>query len=175
MTATLFELGRLRSKGGGGIDPKRTGSFTTAVVAEMGAHTAVLFFTGWKHAGENLSEVLRQRASGWEPPIQMCDALSRNFQGEFRTLLANCLSHGRREFGAVPESFPEECRQVLESLGKVYGFDAEAKERGLEAAERLAHHQPHSGPVMEQLHPWLGETLVQKCTEPNFGLGQAIR
>lgn len=172
---TKMQVRELRSKGGGGIDPKRTGTFTTAVVAEMGAHTAVLFFTGWKHAGENLSDVLRQRASGLEPPIQMCDALSRNFKGEFKTLLANCLSHGRREFVDVREAFPEECRQVLECLGEVYGFDAEAKERGLSAAERLVYHQTHSGPVMDRLHRWLDDTLKQKRTEPNSGLGQAIR
>ena len=172
---TPMRVRELRSKGGGAIDPKRTGTFTTAVVAELGARTAVLFFTGWKHAGENLSEVLRQRASGLALPIQMCDALFRNFKGEFPRLLANCLSHGRREFVDVRESFPAECRQVLESLGKVYGFDAEAKERGLEVAERLVHHQTHSGPVMDQLHQWLGETLERKRTEPNSGLGQVIR
>ena len=37
-----------------------------------------LYFTGCKHAGENLADVLKQRAAGLDAPIQMCDALSRN-------------------------------------------------------------------------------------------------
>ena len=57
---------------------KRTGTFTSGIVSLVGAWTIALFFTGWKHAGENLAEVLKQRAPGLPAPIQMCDALSRN-------------------------------------------------------------------------------------------------
>jgi hypothetical protein len=35
--------------------------------------------TGWKHAGENIAEVLKQLADGLPAPIQMCDALSPPF------------------------------------------------------------------------------------------------
>jgi hypothetical protein len=36
----------------------------------VGAWTVALFFTGWKHAGENLAEVLKQRARpGWPKRI----------------------------------------------------------------------------------------------------------
>jgi hypothetical protein len=45
----------------------------------------------WKHAGENLAEVLKQRARELPAPIQMCDALSRNTPKGVETLLANCL------------------------------------------------------------------------------------
>ena len=41
---------------------KRTGTFTSGIVSMVGAWTVALFFTGWKHAGENLAEVLKQRA-----------------------------------------------------------------------------------------------------------------
>ena len=41
---------------------KRTGTFTSGIVSMVGAWTIALFFTGWKHAGENLAEVLKQRA-----------------------------------------------------------------------------------------------------------------
>ena len=172
---TKMRVRELRTKGTGVIDPKRTGTFTTAVVGELAGHTVVLFFTGWKHAGENLSEVLRHRAAGQEPPIQMCDALSRNFTVDFQTVLANCLVHGRREFVDVRESFQSECRHVLEQLAEVYRVDAEAKDRGLSPPERLAHHQTHSGPVMAGLKGWMADLLEQKRTEPNSGLGGAIR
>jgi hypothetical protein len=133
----------------------RTGTFTSGIVSISGGWKIALYFSGWKHAGENLADVLKQRAPGLAPPIQMCDALSRNSPKLVETLLANCLAHGRRQFTEVADSFPDECRYVLESLGAVYGFDAEAKDRGLTAEERLEFHQAHSVPVMEDLRRWM--------------------
>ena len=75
---------------------QRTGLFTTGVVSQCGDRQIAVFFTGRQHAGENLSDVLRQRAGELESPIQMSDALSRNIPDEFQTILANCLAHGRR-------------------------------------------------------------------------------
>ena len=34
---------------------KRTGTFTSGIVSLVGECTVALFFTGWKHAGENLA------------------------------------------------------------------------------------------------------------------------
>ena len=131
-------------------------------------------FTGWQHAGENLAAVLRRRGADLEPPIQMCDALSRNLSAQFRSILAHCLSHGRREFVSVAEKFPAECRHVLEALGKVYGVDAQAKDQGMTPEQRLAHHQTQSQPVMDQLQVWMRDQIEGKLVEPNSGLGQAI-
>jgi transposase len=63
---------------------------------------------------------------------------------------------------------------VLESLGAVYGFDAETKERGLTPEQRLKFHQTHSAPVMEELHQWMGAQFAEHKTEANSGLGKAI-
>ena len=107
----------------------------------------------------------------------MCDALSRNtpkLSDGAEILLANCLAHGRRQFVEVAANFPEPCRYVLETLGAIYKYDAEARERRLSPAERLAFHQQHSGPVMEQLHAWLEAQFALKQVEPNSGLGKAI-
>jgi transposase len=153
---------------------ERTGVFTSGIVSICGGWKIALYFTGWKHAGENLADVLKQRAAELEAPIQMCDALSRNSPKLIETLLANCLAHGRRQFAEVADSFPDECRYVLESLGAVYGFDAEAKERGLTAEERLMFHQTHSAPVMEDLRQWMENQFAEHKTEPNSGLGKAI-
>jgi len=62
-------------------------------VASVGEHTVALFMTGWRHAGENLGQLLHRRAAELSPPIQMCDALSRNTCGEFDSVLAHCLGH----------------------------------------------------------------------------------
>jgi transposase len=56
--------------------PDRTGLFTTGVVATSEGQRIAVFFSGRKHAGENLRDVLLRRATDLPPPIQMCDALS---------------------------------------------------------------------------------------------------
>ena len=69
--------------------PKRTGIFTSGIVSTNEGRRIALFFSGRRHAGENLAEVLRHRAADLSAPIQMCDALSRNDPREFKTILAN--------------------------------------------------------------------------------------
>jgi transposase len=157
-------------------DDGRTGTFTSGIVSIWREWRIALYFTGWKHAGENLADVLRQRAAELDAPIQMCDALSRNTPklSGVEVLLANCLAHGRRQVVDVAANFPEESRYVLESLGAVYSFDAEAKQRGLTPGERLTFHQSNSAPVMDDLHQWLKNQFAEHKIEPNSGLGKAI-
>ena len=157
---------------------ERTGVFTSGIVSTGQGWKIALYFTGRQHAGENLADVLQQRARHLGPPIQMCDALSRNvpkLAAGVEILLANCLAHGRRQFVEVAANFPDQCRYVLEMLGEVYGHDAEARERGLRPEERLQFHQERSGPVMEKLHGWLEAQFTERKTEPNSGLGKAIK
>ena len=156
---------------------ERTGVFTTGVVSVGEGRRIALYFTGREHAGENVAQVLSQRAALLSAPMLMCDALSRNepkLGAGVEILLANCMAHGRRRYVDLIGSFPDECRYVLETLGKVYGNDATAREHGLSKAERLAFHQEHSKPLMEQLRKWGQEQLARHKTEPNSGLGKAI-
>jgi transposase len=153
---------------------QRSGTFTTGIVSKCGDHRIVLFFSGRQHAGENLKDLLLRRAAQLPPPIQMCDALSRNLPAELQTILAHCLAHGRRQFVEVAERFPHECRHVLESLSGVYRNDAIARERSLSPEERLHFHQTQSGPIMNELHAWLGQQLAERRVEPNSALGGAI-
>jgi len=154
--------------------PDRTGLFTTGVVATSEGRRIALFFSGRKHAGENLRDVLLRRATDLPPPIQMCDALSRNRPPELETILANCLAHARRQFVDVNEHFPTECRHVLESLQVVYHNDQLAREQQMTAEERLQFHQQVSGPTMADLREWLKRQSEQRLVEPNSGLGTAI-
>ncbi|MCP4201176.1 MAG: IS66 family transposase, partial [bacterium] len=153
---------------------ERTGIFTSAIVAVRDDHKSAVFFTGRQHAGENLEDVLRRRAAELEIPMQMCDGLSRNVPKEFATILANCMSHGRRKFVEVVDSFPGECRFVLESLGHVYHYDAIARKEEMSPARRLRFHQEHSAEIMEKLECWMEEQLEQKKVEPNSSLGAAL-
>lgn len=170
----IQELRKAGSASAAEIDPKRKGTFTTAMIVQIGKCTVTLFRTGWKHGGENLTDLLSQREPGRGPPIQMCDALAANFTVEYQTILANCMTHGRRGIVDVHESFPVECRHILTQLGKLYRVDAEAKEQKMTDEQRLLHHQTHSGPVVVELERWMKEELAQKRVEPNSGLGKAI-
>ena len=153
---------------------ERTGQFTSGIVSTREGQRIALFFTGRKHAGENLAQVLVQREPASAPAIQMCDALSRNLPGKLETIVGNCLAHGRRHFVEVTPNFPQECRFVLETLGEVYGYEAQAEEQGLSPQERLRFHQEHSRPVMDALHAWLKAQFEERRVEPNSGLGTAI-
>jgi transposase len=177
-TATILELMKAQPEqelAGASADvDTRTGTFTTGIVAQCADQRVALFFTGRKHAGENLAAVLARRAVDLTAPIQMCDALSRNLPGDLATILANCLGHARRRFVDVVGDFPVECRHLLESLRDVYHHDALARERQLSLDERLAFHQAESGPIMDGLHAWLTDQIESHKVEPNSGLGEAI-
>ena len=153
----------------------RTGIFSTSIVSELtDGHRVSLFFTGRQHAGENLADILAHRAAELDKPMQMCDGSDNNLPKEFETIVGNCLAHARRKFVEVVNSFPDECRHVLETLRDVYVHDTTARERGLSDEERLSYHQDHSGPLMDELERWMHEQVDQKIVEPNSALGRAI-
>lgn len=156
------------------VSPDRTGVFTSAIVSTSVGRRIALFLTGRRHAGENLAQVLAARAADLGPPIQMCDALSRNLPKPLTVILGNCLAHARRHIVNVTPNFPAECQHILERLRDVYRYDAEARAQRLSPMDRLAFHQAHSGPVMAELHAWLAAQLDEHRIEPNSGLGKAI-
>jgi len=88
------------------LKEERTGIFTSGIVATDGGRKIALFFTGVRHAGENLNAVLARRSSDLPPPIQMADGLSRNVPSDFDTILGSCLAHARRKHVELAESFP---------------------------------------------------------------------
>ena len=158
----------------GNAKKQRSGLFTSGIVSTREGRRIALFFSGRKHAGENLTDVLAKRVKALAPPIQMCDALSRNLPVELETIVANCLAHGRRQFVDVAESFPGECRHVLESLAVIYRNDATARKRKLSANARLQFHQAHSGSTLKHLQTWLARQFDERLVEPNSSLGGAI-
>ncbi len=168
-------LAEERARKDRGEEPsERTGIFTSGIVSELASgRRVVVYFTGKKHAGENLARVLAERDQGLGPPIQMCDGLSHNVPAEFKTILSNCLVHARRQFVDVASGFPAEVEHVIEEISLVYRHEQEAK--GLGALERLQLHQEKSGPVMERLKVWMQSQLAEKKVEPNSGLGKAMR
>ncbi len=178
-TMKILELTGKRRRGAiasGDMDPnQRAGIFTSGILSIKDKVEIALFFTGDKHAGHNLANMLAQRTPELTDPIQMCDALTHNTCGDFNTILANCLVHARRQFVEVSANFPDECRFVIEAFREVYRTNARAYEEGLSNDDRLALHQAESGPVMQKLHAWMNTQIEDRLVEPNSGLGKAIQ
>jgi transposase len=156
-------------------DGKRTGIYTSGIVSTKEGRRIAVFMTGVRHAGENLAEVLKRRDVLLPVPIQMCDASSNNTPHTFETILCRCLSHSRRRYIDVAESFPAEVAYVLNILKEVYATDAKAKELNLSAAERLGLHRQESGPRMAQLKAWIEAQIEEGMVEENSTLGDALQ
>ena len=174
-TMKILDLERPEPDPASGSKKERTGTFTSGIISSGDGHRIALFYTGYKHAGENLAELLKKRAAELGPPIQMCDALSRNIPVVLETILSNCLVHARRNFVEVVESFPEQVKYVLEKLKEIYKNDDIARAEEMSPDERLLYPQEHSGPPMEELEKWLKEQIEEKKVEPNSSLGGAIK
>jgi hypothetical protein len=74
----------------------------------------------------------------------------------------------------VADHFPDECKYVLETLGKVYHYEAIAAKEAMTPEQRLHFHQGSSGPLMKNLHHWMEQQFAEKKVEPNSSLGKAI-
>jgi transposase len=154
--------------------PERTGMQTTALIVQVGERRICLYYTGRRHAGENLEALLRKREPGREQPLVMSDALSSNNAEEAGLIRCHCLAHGRRKFTEVAEDFPAESAVVVTALKLVYDHDEQARAKQLSAAERLEYHQRYSEPVFTTLKTWLEQQTAQRLVEPNSSLGKAI-
>jgi transposase len=160
----------------GRATPKaRTGMHTTALVVKVGEHTAILYYSSRRHAGENLQGLLDQRAAGLDKPLAMSDALASNeVAQEASVIRCHCLAHGRRKFSDLEEVFPHECRVVLEVLSAVFDHEEQARQAQMSPAARLAYHQAQSRPLLEGLKRWLDTQMAEHLVEPNSALGKAI-
>lgn len=146
---------------------------TSGIVVKTGGRRIALYFSGRRHAGENLAELLKRRAEGLPRPIQMSDALAANSSVEKEVITSYCLAHARRTVFELKESYWAECQVVLDAIGKVYQHETEAAD--LSVSERLAYHREKSGPVMADLRQWMESQFSERAVEPNSSLGKALR
>jgi transposase len=154
----------------------RTGVFTSCEVWDLqDGHIVAKYRTGPQHGGENATESLRMRNPALPPPIQMCDALAHNVSKEFETILANCMSHARRQFFDLKDHYEDEVSVVISVLGMVYETDADARKRQLTPSQRLELHREKSRPLMISLGLWMRWLLQSHQVEPNSALGKAFR
>jgi hypothetical protein len=155
----------------------RSGIYTSGVIATLAeGHQAILFQTNIGHAGEWIDEILTGRSAQAPAPIIMSDALSHNrpsVLGAYHPSLCN--AHGRREFVDIIHLYPDKIPWVLEEYGKIWDHEAHCRAQQLSAADRLAYHQTHSLPVMEQLRAWGQQQLDNPALEEHSALAKAIR
>jgi transposase len=153
---------------------ERTGMQTTALVVQVGERRICLYYTGRRHAGENLERLLRQREPERGKPLVMSDALSSNNAEEAGLIRCHCLAHGRRKFTELTDDFPTESAVVVDALKLVYDHDKQARDKQLSVEERLVYHQTYSEPVFQTLKTWLEQQTEERLVEPNSSLGKAI-
>ena len=175
---TLIEenqIVRAQAQAQGKAKPEvRTGMQTTALIVQVGKRRICLYYTGRRHAGENLEALLTKRDPGRGKPLVMSDALSSNNAEETMLIRCHCLAHARRQFSDLADDFPAESGVVVDALKLIYEHDDEARKQGLSAQERLVYHQTYSEPVFTALKTWLEEQTRQRLVEPNSSLGKAI-
>ena len=156
----------------------RTGIFTTGIVSRTktkdNERDIVLFFTGRQHAGENLNDILKHRDLTKDPPILMCDALSRNEPKDFKTETCYCNVHARRGFADVVDVF-DEAVFVIKQYKELYKNEAFCQQEKMNDGDRLAYHQQHSAPIMAAIIKWCNDKIENKEVEPNSSLGGAIK
>jgi transposase len=153
---------------------ERTGMQTTALIVQVGERRICVYYTGRRHAGENLEALLTKRERGRDKPLVMSDALSHNNAEEAGLIRCHCLAHARRQFSDLADDFPAESAVVVDALKLIYDHDDEAREQGLNAQERLVYHQTYSAPVFTALQTWLEQQTAERLVEPNSSLGKAI-
>jgi len=175
---TLIEenqIVRAQAQAQGKAKPEvRTGMQTTALIVQVGKRRICLYYTGRRHAGENLEALLTKRDPGRGKPLVMSDALSSNNAEETMLIRCHCLAHARRQFSDLADDFPAESGVVVDALKLIYEHDDEARKQGLSAQERLVYHQTYSEPVFTALQTWLEQQTAERFVEPNSSVGKAI-
>lgn len=161
-----------KEKKGTSTEDKRTGTFTTGILAILKDPEAKigLFFTGVQHAGENLDDLLDQRPKTAAVPIQQCDG-GHNVPEHHETQLSNCNAHCRRKFYELVQTWPKIVLKIIGWYSIIFSNEPSAPKDPL---LRLKWHQDLSAPVMKQIKEYCDLLIEQKEIEPNSGMGKAI-
>lgn len=94
------------------------------------------------------------------------------FQGRPEITLAACLAHSRRKFFEAQSNDKARAKVVLTKIQALYEVERIAKEKQLNAPERLALRQEISRPIFDQLGEYLRKELLEVL--PKSPIGKAI-
>lgn len=171
--ARILSVIKDRKQRKGTVDEdERTGIFTTAILAVLQNIDVkiALYFTGIKHAGENLDDLLNKRPKGLPIPIQQCDG-GNNIPRHHDTELSNCNAHSRRKFYELVTTWP---KIVVKIIGWYSTVFANEKLAPADPLLRLKWHQDHSALAMQHIKNYCDDLLKKKEIEPNSSMGKAI-
>lgn len=79
------------------------------------------------------------------------------------------------EFFDLRDLHPERIDWLLEEYSKIWQNETIIREQKLDAKARLAYHQQHSKPVMENIQAWALEQQAAEAFEEHSRFGKAIR
>ncbi len=176
IVSLLKENRARRAQAQGVAKPKeRPGMHTTAFAVQGGEHTARLYYSSRRHAGENLQGLLDKRQAGLATPLAMSDALASHAVADAsRRMRWHCLAPGRRKCSDLEAVCPPECQVVLDVSRQGFDHDEHARQEQLSPEVRLAYHQAQSQPLMDGLKRWRATQLDAHLVEPNSALGKAM-
>jgi transposase len=84
-----------------------------------------------------------------------------------------CWMHARRKFYEARTTDPPRAHQALAWISLLYKVEEEAREQGLDDAQRHALRQEKSRPILEKLKEWLDHEDQQRVL-PKSPIGEAI-
>ncbi|MFN7641522.1 MAG: transposase [Burkholderiales bacterium] len=176
----------------------RTGLQTTVFVATNASGvTYRLFLIGRAHQGEREHEMASLRETE-EPLTRVTDAASKadalkpfpepnahgfvpqrntakGRPGEKNVTQAYCLEHLRQTLEKATPGFAREMPYLMDRLVRMFELDAEARQRGLDAAQRLAWHQEHSRPLFNEMLAYATSQIAENPkAEPNGDYRRAL-
>lgn len=102
-------------------------------------------------------------------------------RGEPGFTLAHCWAHARRKFVEAEPNAPEECRPVLDLIGKLYAVERDVPKPGPDATDdevqgslelRTRLRAERSTPIVHRIQQWVYET--RPAVLPQSGAGKAI-
>ncbi len=170
---------------------ERKGVYTSAIHAILEDQTQIhLYYTGNRHHGENMGELLKLRPSspGLKKPVHMTDgsshgkpkSMSPPKKGEnppdyLEVRVARCLVHARRRIWEIREDYKKPCEYLLGLFSQIFGIEEELVRNKASPADRLYRHHNESGPLMDEILKYCEDSLSQKAVEPNSSLGKAMQ
>ena len=86
--------------------------------------------------------------------------------------LLHCMAHARRYFEQALDNDRPRSEYILSELQKLYAVEKTAREQSLNDEQRQVLREQKSVPVLQSIHQWLKDNIIQVL--PKSSIGQAI-
>ena len=158
-------------------DDIRTGINASGFHIETAVATILLYYSGRHHASEMLSQLLKHRLPGSSKINKVTDGASKNFDKGLADLFIEgvCNVHAFLKFRDIKHLYPVEYALVAKAYDLIYETEKITRDRKMIAEERLAFHQLHSKPRMEEIKAMCEEKVKSRLVEPRSPLWAPIQ